>query len=352
MAAAATVGMFSHVTATACRQVVINGCRWADPPSAALLSKIAERTEGFAGADLQALCTSAVMAAAKRAAPSLIDQLCSEQVLVQHGHSRTQNAAFADQSEGCQQTNEQQQQQVSDVQQQQQSSGGQQQQTDGELQQDGNQYQQQQSDDHQQQEKGDHQHLQQQQPIGSSQQDLLQQQQQQLDQEQQQQQQQQQLRQQQQHSSAHTMDTPLAGLTVKACDWKAALAAAPLACSARQGQAALSSGQAKAVPSHLAPLLLPSLTQLLRCIAAAQLPVVGGLAAAVGALNRNGVTLRSGLQESAGGDEDLEGGTELERVLMDACAVERRCSGGELKVCTVEREYLHRFDVDRVKDLL
>lgn len=40
-----------------------------------MLAAVAAATEGFAGADLQALCSSAVHAAVRRAAPSLLDDL-------------------------------------------------------------------------------------------------------------------------------------------------------------------------------------------------------------------------------------------------------------------------------------
>ncbi|KAL3131264.1 hypothetical protein ABBQ38_000561 [Trebouxia sp. C0009 RCD-2024] len=50
--------------------------RWQTAPTDALLQRIAASTEGFAGADLQALCTAAVMAAVTRSAPHLVDQLC------------------------------------------------------------------------------------------------------------------------------------------------------------------------------------------------------------------------------------------------------------------------------------
>lgn len=44
----------SHLECSvACKQAVDVGCRWADQPSAALLSKVAERTEGFGGSDLK-----------------------------------------------------------------------------------------------------------------------------------------------------------------------------------------------------------------------------------------------------------------------------------------------------------
>lgn len=40
-----------------------------------MLSRLAAATEGFAGADLQALCSAAVLAAARRTAPGLTDTL-------------------------------------------------------------------------------------------------------------------------------------------------------------------------------------------------------------------------------------------------------------------------------------
>lgn len=46
---------------------------WGRPPPEALLRQVAACTEGYAGADLQALCTAAVMAAVRRAAPLLLE---------------------------------------------------------------------------------------------------------------------------------------------------------------------------------------------------------------------------------------------------------------------------------------
>jgi hypothetical protein len=46
--------------------------RWEAPPAAALVDRVAAAAEGFAGADLAGLCTAAVMAAARRAAPALL----------------------------------------------------------------------------------------------------------------------------------------------------------------------------------------------------------------------------------------------------------------------------------------
>ncbi|KAL4451600.1 hypothetical protein ABPG75_007262 [Micractinium tetrahymenae] len=47
--------------------------RWACAPPEALLRQVAARTEGYAGADLQSLCTAAVMAAVRRSAPLLLE---------------------------------------------------------------------------------------------------------------------------------------------------------------------------------------------------------------------------------------------------------------------------------------
>ncbi len=47
--------------------------RWGRPPPEGLLRQVAARTEGYAGADLQALCTAAVMAAVRRSAPLLLE---------------------------------------------------------------------------------------------------------------------------------------------------------------------------------------------------------------------------------------------------------------------------------------
>ncbi|KAL4856200.1 putative AAA domain-containing protein [Chlorella vulgaris] len=47
---------------------------WAQPPPAELLQRVAAWAEGFAGADLQALCTAAVMSAVRRSMPQLLEQ--------------------------------------------------------------------------------------------------------------------------------------------------------------------------------------------------------------------------------------------------------------------------------------
>jgi SpoVK/Ycf46/Vps4 family AAA+-type ATPase len=51
---------------------------WAPPPDAALLRRVAAATEGFAGADLQALCASAVLTAARRVAPGALGAAARE----------------------------------------------------------------------------------------------------------------------------------------------------------------------------------------------------------------------------------------------------------------------------------
>ena len=182
--------------------------RWQKGPSNALLQRIAASTEGFAGADLQALCTAAVMAAVTRAAPTLVNHLCNT-------------------PEEQEQRQPSQQQQPSKQQQQQQGNSEQpQDQFDGRC----NNMQ------HQGQE------------VRQQGEQLL-------------------------------LKLPnklpqklLEKLQVAALDWRAALAAAPLPCSARQNLSALSSGHARALPHNLVPLLLPALTRALRRIDTAQLP--------------------------------------------------------------------------------
>ena len=115
----------------------------------------------------------------------------------------------------------------------------------------------------------------------------------------------------------------LTKLRVKAADWRTALAAAPLPCSARQNLSALSSGHAKALPHCLVPLLLPYVSRGLQCIAAAQLPWQGTTAAALEACAAAAGT--SGGAAAAAADEAeaeaaAKGG--LERLLAELGAVE------------------------------
>lgn len=49
--------------------------RWPQPLEAGLVQQIAAATEGFAGADLQALCSAAVVRAATRVLPDLMNQV-------------------------------------------------------------------------------------------------------------------------------------------------------------------------------------------------------------------------------------------------------------------------------------
>ena len=104
----------------------------------------------------------------------------------------------------------------------------------------------------------------------------------------------------------------LTKLRVKAVDWRAALAAAPLPCSARQSLSALSSGHARALPHHLVPLLLPCITRALQCVAAAQLPWQDATAAALEACTAAASTAEA----------DAVGRGRLERLLAELGAVE------------------------------
>ena len=54
--------------------------KWGAPPSEGLLSKMAAATEGFAGADLGALCTAAVMSAVRRTVPHLQETIVETRV--------------------------------------------------------------------------------------------------------------------------------------------------------------------------------------------------------------------------------------------------------------------------------
>ena len=205
-----------------------------------MLSRIAALTEGFAGADLQALCTAAVMAAVSRTAPDLVDQLCDQ----------------ADDPCGVQQQDQEQQQPNKQGQQHGQEADEQQRKQEQQPARDSQGRHEQQHDQQHRQHVDD--------LLQSGQQAPL--------------------RQQQQQQGQLRRKLPgklLEKLRVKALDWRAALAAAPLPCSARQNLSALSSGHAKALPDFLAPLLLPSIIRALQCIAAAQLPWQGTAAAAL-----------------------------------------------------------------------
>ena len=233
-------------------------------PSGALLHRVAASTEGFAGADLQALCTAAVMAAISRAAPTLVDQLCNTSEDQEQRHPNQQQ-------QQCLSSQQQQQQQQQDV-------------------------------VHHPQLQHDqlHQQVQHEQP-GEEQQPAEAQQpqpwqhsngQQLPNQVHEQRNMQEQPELHPQHGPTHkkgqqrlpgslSRSKLLEKLKVKAVDWQAALAAAPLPCSARQNISALSCRHARGLPHHMAPLLLPSLTTALRCIASAQLPWQGPTASAL-----------------------------------------------------------------------
>lgn len=114
-------------------------------------------------------------------------------------------------------------------------------------------------------------------------------------------------------------------LRVKAADWRTALAAAPLPCSARQNLSALSSGHAKALPHHLVPLLLPYISRGLQCITAAQLPWQGTTAHA---LEAAAVGTSGGAAAAAADKAEAEAAAKrgLERLLAELGAVERLTS--------------------------
>ena len=332
-------------------------------PADALLQRIAASTEGFAGADLQALCTAAVMAAVTRSCPHLVDQLCYTATTGLHPDPVSQSSWKSDH-------HQQQQQQQPGVQQQQRHQ-----------QQPENQKQEQQQPDKQQepleakQQDKQQEPLQQQQQQGACGQQQSSRQQQNSPQQHGQQQYQQprdgddgadrmhcgnqvmqaarQNQQQQQdkgdvlqrrdlspqanqQKQNHDTDEAsekldkklLTKLRVKAVDWRTALAAAPLPCSARQSISALSSGHAKALPHHLVPLLLPCISRACQCIAAAQLPWEGTTATALEACAAAAGTPR-GAAAAVADEAEAEVATTdtLERLLAELGAVEGLPSG-------------------------
>ena len=68
-------------------------CRWDRPPAAKTLQQVAAATEGYAGADLQGLCTAAVLAAVRRQAPLLTQDLVA--ALADQAADEQQQAAAA-----------------------------------------------------------------------------------------------------------------------------------------------------------------------------------------------------------------------------------------------------------------
>ena len=336
----------------------MSGCvrcgRWQAAPSEALLQGIAARTEGFAGADLQALCTAAVMAAVSRAAPTLVDQLLLEED--QGGPCHDQEQLHPNQQQPLHKRQAQQQGPIlsntysaqdlaADPAPQAALAGEAWQQKAGQKLREGSkdrQQPQQQHEDEQQElqeevERGaqlglqrwpqlDYQQPHQPQPLAGSasnsemgqqdwpqhqlrREDLLQQQ-------------------QQGGSQEPPRQLPqklprglLEKLRVKAVDWRTALAGAPLPCSARANLSALSSGHARALPHHLVPLVLPALVTVLRCIAAAQLPWQGSFKTALEAV---GAADRAGSREMQGDETKavVSNVGRLESVLIDLGAVE------------------------------
>ena len=72
----------------------------------------------------------------------------------------------------------------------------------------------------------------------------------------------------------------LRGLRVQASDWREALAAAPEPCSRRQGLAALAADATRPLPACYAPALLPSLAAALQVLQASRLPLPAAAARA------------------------------------------------------------------------
>lgn len=61
--------------------VNLHGRSWPAPPSEEEMQALADATPGWAGADLKALCASAVLAAVRRSCPTSLEQL---EAAVQH----------------------------------------------------------------------------------------------------------------------------------------------------------------------------------------------------------------------------------------------------------------------------
>ncbi len=72
----------------------------------------------------------------------------------------------------------------------------------------------------------------------------------------------------------------LRGVRVQACDWREALATAPEPCSRRQGLAALAADAARPLSACYAPALLPSLAAALQVLHASRLPLPAAAASA------------------------------------------------------------------------
>ncbi len=272
-------------------------------PSGTLLHRVAASTEGFAGADLQALCTAAVMAAISRAAPTLVEQLCDTSEDQEQHHPNQQQQQLSSQQQHLQQhLSSQQQQQQQDVA-------------------DHPQLQHEQLQQLHQQAQHEQQPVQAQQPQpGPNQVD-------------EQSNMQEQPKLHPQHGAMHKKGQQklpgslsrklpwklLEKLKVKAVDWQAALAAAPRPCSARQNISALSSGHAQAMPHHMVPGLLPALTTALRCITSAQLPWQGPIASALEAAGEGDDACDRQEQEEI---QDGRQKSRLEAVLTQLGAIE------------------------------
>ena len=66
--------------------------------------------------------------------------------------------------------------------------------------------------------------------------------------------------------NAASVASVLEGLSVRACDWREALASAPEACTRRDSLAALSADAAQPLPAALAPALLPACASALQVL--------------------------------------------------------------------------------------
>lgn len=116
----------------------------------------------------------------------------------------------------------------------------------------------------------------------------------------------------------------LAGVRVRASDWREALAAAPEPCSRRQGLAALAADSAGPMPALLAPALLPGLAAALRVLHASGLPLSNAAASAAATaeltLAQSTGACNQPHEEVSAGQEDVW--TELRTELVRAGALD------------------------------
>ena len=139
--------------------------------------------------------------------------------------------------------------------------------------------------------------------------------------------------QQQQGLQRQLPEQLLGTLRVRTVDWRTALAAAPLPCSARQNLSALSSGHARALSYHLSPLLLPAVTRVLLHIAAAQLPWQGPMEAALAAAAKYRDIFSGSMEAGTTAGQEAEQQQAFEAALIDLGVVEApisRLSGQQM----------------------